>query len=141
DVYKRQERKEDIPLLINHFLKKCAIIDNRTIQTISPSAMEALESFDWPGNVRQLINTIEYALMTAKDSVIKFTDLPEYIFSKSRGQLIITKKDERRQGIIDALTKHKWNRSLASRHLGISRVTLWKLMKEYGIESERSKLN
>lgn len=135
-----KERKEDIPLLINHLLKRCAIINNRAIYTISPSAMEALESFDWPGNVRQLINTIEYALMTAKDSVIKFTDLPEYIFSRSRNQMITTKKDEKKQGIIDALNKHKWNRSLAARHLGISRVTLWKLMKEFGIESDRSKL-
>ena len=135
-----KHRKEDIPLLINHFLKRCATINNRNVYTISPSAMEALEYFDWPGNVRQLINTIEYALMTAKDNIIKFTDLPEYIFSRSRTQLITTKKDEKKQGIIEALNKHKWNRSLASRHLGISRVTLWKLMKELGIESERNNL-
>ncbi len=128
-----RDRREDIPLLLSHYLEKTNIISKRNIKRISPSAMEALESYYWPGNVRQLINAIEYSTMTAKDETIDIPDLPDYIFSDVNNSNEKGKDFKKRENIIAALLRFNWNRTLAAGHLGISRVTLWKLMKELDI--------
>jgi PAS domain S-box-containing protein len=130
-----RERKEDIPILVSHFLKRIARVNHKHILRISPSAMEAIEAYQWPGNVRQLINALEYATITCKNDTIEIPDLPEYIFHD-----ISEKADSRtnnfksREHILFALRKFNWNRTLTAKHFGISRVTLWKLMKEYDIK-------
>jgi PAS domain S-box-containing protein len=130
-----RERKEDIPILVSHFLKRISRVNHKHILRISPSAMEAIEAYQWPGNVRQLINALEYATITCKNDTIEIPDLPEYIFHD-----IVDKADSRansfksREHILFALRKFNWNRTLTAKHLGISRVTLWKLMKEYDIK-------
>ncbi len=130
-----KERKGDIPMLLNHFLKRHSLLNQRQVCTISPAAMDAFESYDWPGNVRQLINALEYSIMTVKDGIIKISDLPEYVLSNKTHHYKEDRQNLRREVIIEALNKYRWNRSLTARHLGISRVTLWKAMREMGISN------
>ncbi len=130
-----REKKEDIPILVSHFLKRISKVNHKNILRISPSAIEAIEAYQWPGNVRQLINALEYATVTCKNDTIEIPDLPEYIFHD-----ISEKADSRtnnfksREHILFVLRKFNWSRTLTAKQLGISRVTLWKLMKEYDIK-------
>lgn len=133
-----RERKEDIPLLLSHYLEKINILNKKNIKRISPAAMELLESYHWPGNVRQLINTVEYAAMTSKDDTIDISDLPEYIFARTTQSHEKRKDFKNREKIISILSRFNWNRTLAAKHLGISRVTLWKLIKELKIVKKRT---
>ena len=131
-----KDRKGDIPLLIDHFLKRYSLINQKGPFVVSPAALDAFESYDWPGNVRQLINALEYTLMTATEGVIKVSDLPDYLLSSrttSKGSTV--KAAIKKDLLVETLNKYQWNRELTARHLGISRVTLWKLMKQMGMQS------
>lgn len=121
------------PDLISHFLKKISLINHKDFQRVSTEAMDAIRAYQWPGNVRQIINALEYAAISCKDSTIEINDLPEYLFKKSAKSEVIEKDYKDRSTIVTALSKFNWNRTLTARHLGISRVTLWKLMKEMDI--------
>ncbi len=131
-----RERKEDIPIIIAHFLKRISLVNQRSIQRISPDAMEAMEAYHWPGNVRQLINALEYAAITFKNDIIDIKDLPEYIFKSPEKTDYKEKSYKSHEQVISALSKCNWNRTLTAKHLGISRVTLWKIMKEFDINAE-----
>lgn len=135
-----RERKEDIPILLSHYLERSNTLNNKNIKRISPAAMELLKSYHWPGNVRQLINTIEYSTLTSKDDIIDISDLPEYIFEKSIDSYENKRDVKSREHILKTLSRFNWNRTLAARHLGISRVTLWKLMREFKIIEKSSDL-
>ena len=76
-----RERRDDIPLLVNYFLKKFAEAQNRPPKSILPSAVEMLERFHWPGNVRELENVMQRAMVMAKGDVILPGDLPALIAS------------------------------------------------------------
>lgn len=132
-----RERKDDIPLLLSHYLEKINIITGKNIKRISAAAMEALESYHWPGNVRQLINAVEYASMTSRGSSIDISDLPEYIFAKSKPTDKNEKDFRKAEQVILALERFNWNRTQAAKHLGISRVTLWKLMNKFRIKVKK----
>jgi PAS domain S-box-containing protein len=132
-----RERKEDIPFILSHYLEKINIMSGKNIKRISPSAMEALESYHWPGNVRQLINAVEYASMTSKDDMIDISDLPEYIFTETNPTNKDKKDFRKAEHVYSVLERFNWNRSQAARHLGISRVTLWKLMKAFRIKAKK----
>ncbi|MEN8231951.1 MAG: sigma 54-interacting transcriptional regulator [Thermodesulfobacteriota bacterium] len=126
-----RERTEDIPLLVAHFLKKISITNDKVIKRVSSPALEVLENYKWPGNVRQLVNAIEHAAITCKTDAIDVSDLPDYVFEEEK-----TEKNEQsgeKDKIHSALTMFKGNRTLAAKHLGISRVTLWKRIKDYNI--------
>jgi PAS domain S-box-containing protein len=132
-----RERPEDLPVLVSHLLDRINMVNRKQIQHLSPAAMEAFESFGWPGNVRQLINALEYAAITCKGDTIDLADLPEYLLNgESAFKPVLPAKHYRdRERIIVALRKFNGNRTMAARHLGISRVTLWKIIKEFKIES------
>jgi PAS domain S-box-containing protein len=132
-----RERPEDLPVLVSHFLERINIVNRKHIQHLSPAAMEAFESFRWPGNVRQLINALEYAAITCKGDTIDLAHLPEYLLkSKPAFEPVMPAKHYRdKDRIILALRKFNGNRTLAAQHLSISRVTLWKIIKELKIES------
>lgn len=125
-----RERKEDIPILISHYLRKISYANGKDIRRVSPGAMEIMKNYNWPGNVRQLINTLEYSAVTCKGDTIEVSDLPGYIFMKSERT---EKRHSNREDIISLLSLYKGNKTLVARHLGISRVTLWKRMKEMDI--------
>ena len=126
-----RERIDDIPLLVNHYLKKISISNDKIIRGVSSQALAVLEHFKWPGNVRQLINTLEHAAITCKTDEIEVSDLPDYLFKEENVEN--NKPLEEKEKILAALAMYKGNRTLAAKHLGISRVTLWKRIKDYNI--------
>jgi len=130
-----REKVEDIPMLAFHYLKKISTLNNKEIRSISSQAMEIMGNYKWPGNVRQLINALEHCAVTCKGSTIEVLDLPEYIFHKKKPEGM-EGNDNRigKEKIRSALLMHKGNKTLTAKHLGISRVTLWKRLKELGID-------
>ena len=123
-----RERPEDIPNLAGHYLKKISAVNNKDIRRISPHAMAMLEEFSWPGNVRQLINTLEHAAITCSGDTVEVSDLPDYLFQTPKGA-----GGSEKNRILAALTSSKGNKTLAAKQLGISRVTLWKKLKKLEI--------
>ncbi len=130
-----REREEDLPLLISHFLKQINLINQRNIQGITPEALGAMKAYRWPGNVRQLISALEYAAITCKSGMIGISNLPEYILQTEEESDSQGKNYKNRDYIISVLSKHNWNKTITAKHLGISRVTLWKMIKELNIEA------
>jgi len=127
-----RERREDIPLLAFHYLKKIAVVNNKDIRRISPDALEILENHNWPGNVRQLINALDHSVITCKGDTIEVSDLPEYVLYVKKNEGGEKRAD--RDKIRLALLMFKGNKTLAAKHLGVSRVTLWKKLKDLGLE-------
>jgi PAS domain S-box-containing protein len=127
-----RERKDDIPLLVTHYLKKISITNNKDIKRVSSPALEIMENYQWPGNVRQLLNALEHAAITCRSDTVEVSDLPDYVFD-DKGLAKNERKNEKNI-IQDALLMFKGNRTLAAKHLGISRVTLWKRIKDYNIQ-------
>ncbi len=131
DIPPLRERVEDLPLIVAHYLKRVSYVNNKEIRSVNPRAMEILKAYHWPGNIRQLINTLEYSAITCKETSIDVSDLPDYIFS-DRGQPRARKSTDR-EAVAEALERSGGNKTLAAKSLGISRVTLWKRMKEMGL--------
>lgn len=131
-----RERVEDIPMIALHFLKKISRVNKKDIRRVSSQAMELIENYRWPGNVRQLINALEHSAITCKGDTIEVADLPDYIFIEKKTGKKGTQTEGNhadREKIRSTLFLYKGNKTLAARHLGISRVTLWKKLKELGI--------
>lgn len=128
-----RERRDDIPLIALHYLRKISSVNSKDIRSISPAAMEVLMDFPWPGNVRRLINALEHSAATCKSDVIEITDLPDYLIHEKPIETVDRRVDQ--EDIRSALALFKGNRTLAAKHLGISRVTLWKRMKMLGIDT------
>ena len=82
--------------------------------------------------MRQLINALEHSAITCKSDTVEVTDLPEYVFQEKKAEG--TDKSLHRDKLVEALAQFKGNRTLTAKHLGISRVTLWKKLKDQGIE-------
>ena len=80
-----REREEDLPILISHFLKQINLVNQRDIQGITPEALGAMKTYQWPGNVRQLISALEYAAITCKNGIIGISNLPVYILRMEEG--------------------------------------------------------
>ncbi|MBC8185323.1 sigma 54-interacting transcriptional regulator [candidate division KSB1 bacterium] len=131
------ERKEDIPHLVKHFIKKYALIYNKNIQDVEDDALEHLINYPWPGNVRELENAIEYSFARTKDkNIIEFCKLPPNIREKAspivRQNKSCHSKDET-TAIIQLLEKHQWNKTKVAKELGIGRSTLWRKLKELNL--------
>jgi transcriptional regulator with PAS, ATPase and Fis domain len=127
-----RERREDIPLLVDHFLRKYSLVTGKDVRTIQDRALDMLAANDWPGNVRQLENAVEYAFARAKGNTLTASILPPDI--QARG----IRKGSRHPGgeadrIRSALDRHQWHHGRAARELGISRTTLWRRMKRLGL--------
>jgi PAS domain S-box-containing protein len=127
-----RERREDIPLIAIHYLAKISAVNNKEIRHIDPSAMEILTEFPWPGNVRRLVNALEHSVASCKGETIQVSDLPDYLIHEKKSGACEPRIEQ--DDIVEALNVHKGNRTLAAKHLGISRVTLWKKLKALGIE-------
>ncbi|MDX2454856.1 sigma 54-interacting transcriptional regulator, partial [Desulfosarcina sp.] len=137
-----KDRREDLPLLISHILRRlCATRDNHRVG-LSEEAMEILLNYDYPGNVRELENVLEHALIICTDDVIARTHLPDYIHSRKTSahnrtpvaaQSDPDKMNDDRQRILNSLQQCQGNRHKTASALGINRTTLWRKMKRYGI--------
>ncbi len=134
-----RERREDIPLLLEHFISLFNKRTGRHVTGVSPEAMNVLVDHPWPGNVRQLENAIEHAFIHCQRGLIQPQHLPEELGVPERR--ILAKASQKRcplaelerELIIEILAKHKWNRALAAGDLGISRSSLWRKMKKHNI--------
>jgi DNA-binding NtrC family response regulator len=126
-------RKQDIPLLASEFLNSFSVRKNR-LQSLSDEVMEVFINYEWPGNVRQLKNVIERAVVLARDKLITLRDLPEEFLNNCRNlkksAQVKPLKAVEKQAITDALILCSGNISKASRQLGISRKTFYKRMRE-----------
>jgi two-component system response regulator AtoC len=133
-----RERKEDIPLLAEHFLHKFAMENRKNITEFSPGAMELLLAYDWPGNVRELENAIERAIILSKDGSITTANLPQEnlppMISGSTGKNL---KAVEKNHILNVLRQTGENYSEAARILGVSRMTLYNKVKEYGFDVKK----
>ncbi|MEI6632315.1 MAG: sigma-54 dependent transcriptional regulator [Chlamydiota bacterium] len=131
-----RDRREDIPLLIEHFVKAYTGGDRARARSMSDDAFEALSRYDWPGNVRELKNAVERAMVMSKTSVIELADLPQEIRSVA-GKAVRARggagglKDVERDYVLERLTLHDWNYSKTARDLRIARNTLLKKVREY----------
>jgi DNA-binding NtrC family response regulator len=133
-----KERKEDIPLLAQHFLKKFTLENRKEITGFSPQAIDFLLSYEWPGNVRELENAIERAVILAQNSLIGIADLPQqdlvlaHPTSAPRNLKLVEKSH-----ILNVLTETGGNYTEAARILGISRMTLYNKAKAYELNVKK----
>ena len=133
-----RERKEDIPLLANTFLKEICERDGKAFRPLSPEAMEALLRYDWPGNVRELKGAIDSGVTLATGNQITVRDLPLTVRGASGGlspreganQDLVNIHDNEIRLIMRALDESGGNRTEAAKKLGISRRTLHRRLKE-----------
>lgn len=133
-----RERKNDVPLLANFFLKKYAKEQDKEIDKIDPETMRLLLDYNWPGNIRELENTIEHAVTLSKSDRVFISDLPSHIFENlnarnTKKANILTANEENL--IRQVLDECNWNKTTAASNLGISRSTLYEKLKKYNILS------
>ena len=158
-----RNRPEDIPLLVNYFLKKYAQRQKQRPKSVSPDVLAALEYYPWPGNVRELENVIQRALVVAKGDVILLPDLPPEILGHkplaatgpkaaaaidaadlARALFQWARRDPKlkvipaveRELVVEALKETKGNQVQAAKLLGITRATLRKRVEKFGIKQE-----
>jgi two-component system, NtrC family, response regulator HydG len=136
-----RERREDIPLLADSFLRRIRLKSEKPITGVSQETMEILMRYDWPGNVRELRSAFEYAFVTCQEPLIQPVHLPAQIVQGPQEKAIEIRqtgssKGKKKQELIEALRKAGGNQSEAARALGISRVTVWNRMKEFGLASK-----
>jgi len=146
-----RERKDDLALLVDHFLKKCSHRAKKSVTDVSEEVMEILTIYDWPGNVRELENIIERAVILCKNNTLKKEDLPEFLqeISLTKEEVINHKKkpaslkdalkSSEKEIIENVLKECKGNRKKAAQALGINRTTLYNKMREYGLIKENQK--
>jgi DNA-binding NtrC family response regulator len=128
-----RERKSDVPMMANYFVGKYARAMAKTIQSISPEAMDVLVRYNWPGNVRELENAIERAMVVGKPPAIRPEDLPFQLSDKNSlphtGSLSAVEKNH----ISSVLEQYNWNISRSAEVLEIDRVTLYNKIHKYGL--------
>jgi len=138
-----RERVEDIKYLVNHFIEKYNRVYGKQIREIEPRAMEIIEQYDYPGNIRELENLVERVIVLDKNGKIQTADLPENIrqasgeeikeivdFDKGLGPLV---DDYEHQLILQALEKNNFNKLQTAKMLNMNRGTLMSKLKKYGI--------
>lgn len=120
------ERSEDIPLLINHFIQKHNESLNTKVSGCSHEVLVALQTYSWPGNIRDLENAIQSALISCKTGKIQLEHLP--------ARLNLQGGNTEQEAIVRALEQCKYSKTDTAAYLGISRKTLFNKMKKYGLE-------
>jgi len=133
-----RDRREDIPLLVEHFRNGFNAKFKKTIEAISSDVLKAFLKYPWPGNVRELEHTMEHAFVLCGRNIITFDHLPPDFMSDPGIER--RSPDEIRDGdphaILEALDKTAWNKARAARLLGIDRVTLYRKIKRYNLTKD-----
>jgi DNA-binding NtrC family response regulator len=133
-----RERKEDIALMVNHFIGELSKDTGKRIRGIEPEALKRLMDYAWPGNVRELKNALEHAFVTVRGDQLKVGDLPLEVRAAAPAEETPPSRSgdpDERARILEALQKASGKKADAAQRLGISRVTLWHRMRILGIES------
>ena len=142
-----RERADDIPLLVDHFLDKYSERLGKPRPNVEKAVYAAFNRHAWPGNIRELENVIERALVLDRDGVLGIDDLPERLRSAAQqvGTLRMELPDEgisleevEKELLLAALEKHNWNQSRAAAYLRITRSTLLYRMQKFGLERPRA---
>ena len=132
-----RERKDDLPALIAHFLRRFNQRFRREVTGISPEALATLTAYDFPGNVRELENLIERAYAMGARDHISLTDLPSLTLSARQSPIstrtLPTLAEVEKELILRALALHKNDKEQSARALGLSRRTIYRRLKEYGL--------
>ena len=136
-----RERKEDVPLLIAAFIKEFAEENAKTISAIEPKARAALYAYDWPGNIRQLRNCLESAVVMSSDDTIRLADLPEPVRDAEQTAAIRIKigtslAEEEQHIIMETLAAYNGNKSKTADVLGIGRKTLHRKLDGFIADEE-----
>jgi two-component system response regulator AtoC len=138
-----RERREDIPLLVDHVLKSLRKRGMDRVRAVSPEAMRRLMEYRWPGNIRELENVLERGAVISRGPVVAAADLPDEI----REPAVVDAGEGKgggtagrgaapsgeRESLLLALEENRWNRGAAAAALGMDRSTLWRKMKRYGV--------
>ena len=128
-----RERKEDIEALIFHYIERLNQRERKKIKGISKEALKMLLDYSWPGNIRELINVLEYCFAVAPGSFIRPIDLPNQFHPKPDEALILSSHEGEAKRIEKALIQSHYNIKKAAELLGIDRTTLWRKRKRYGL--------
>lgn len=134
-----KKRREDIPLLIKHFISKFNNISGKNIEAVSPQVMEHLMRHHFPGNVRELENIIEHAFVLCRERIIQLEHLPAEITQHEESITEFTNikssiEEVQANLILEALERNNWNRLAAAADLGIHKATLFRRIKQYGLK-------
>jgi DNA-binding NtrC family response regulator len=154
-----RERAGDIPLLVEHFLQEAGQTSGREVDGFDSEAIQAMQAYAWPGNIRQLENVVERAVLLARGSQLTIEDLPpeltgQHGSSFGSGQSSVSSaavsigdadgmtlrealEGPERQIILQTLRLHQWNRAATADALDINRTTLYKKMKRLGLDDPR----
>jgi len=133
-----RERVDDIAMLAHHFLGELASRAGKAIREISPGALDVLKAYHWPGNIREIKNVLEHAIIMADGDVIAEIDLPAFLRSSPKsngaaadfGELSLADLERHH---IQRLLEKKSDLGTVAKILGIGRTTLWRKMREYGL--------
>ena len=149
-----RERREDIPLLVDHVLKRLKRRGMERVKAVSPEAMRCLMEYPWPGNIRELENVLERGMVCARGRVLSVEDLPDELRERCRPRRESSstmpsdgggaeapgidaaggaRKEGEQGDLLRTLEMHRWNRKDAAAALGIDRTTLWRRMKRLGL--------
>ncbi|MFH1349568.1 MAG: sigma 54-interacting transcriptional regulator [Pseudomonadota bacterium] len=139
-----RKRKEDIPLLTGHFIQKYNRLNGKEIQGLSPEVLSILMAHDFPGNIRELENIIEYATVVCKESSIGIDHLPDYLRQELHGSKELhpdrdhgksfSWRDMEQSMIYEALRVNHWNKTATAAKMGIHPTTLWRKIRRLNLE-------
>ncbi len=140
-----RERREDIPLLVSHFIEK---VNRRTGKQIVDTSREVMRTFldyDWPGNVRELENAVEHSFVLCTRDRIELDDLPEVLRRPAGGEqgrvfrpaTEVKRSRLNREELLGLLAECEWNKAEVARRLGVSHTSVWKYMKKWDIPLQR----
>ncbi len=139
-----RNRKEDIPLLIEKFVNKYSKLGGKEIHGLSPEAMSTLMAYNFPGNIRELENIIEYATVVCKNSLIRIKNLPENLLrapdsknntvTKETSVKVFSIETMEKDIILETLRKNNWNRKATAAQMGIHPSTLWRKIKRLNLK-------
>jgi two-component system response regulator HydG len=142
-----RQRREDTPLLAQHFLRVFSEKNHKKIKGFTPQAMDRLLRYEWPGNVRELMNAVERGVVLARTEYLDTADLPLLAqdavspFSKETISGDLPLEEVEKATILNAMEVTGGNKSEAARRLGITRKTLHAKLKKYGVSLESSGKN
>ena len=133
-----RERREDIPLLIDNFIKEFSQVHNIEISNVDKKVYKLLSSLKWEGNVRELRNTVETMVVMSKDGKIDESNIPSWVLSSSGDDFVIDKEmtleELEKKYINHLLSKNNFNKAQVAKILGIERATLYRKLKDYNVD-------
>ena len=139
-----RDHREDIPMIVQYFIRENNAKTGKKISELTPEAMKVLTQYAWPGNVRELRNAVEYGFVLCAGGAIDVHHLPPRIISRPTKNRVeetlgtpAGSRRDMREELIGVLRRTGGNQSKAARLLDVSRVTIWKRMKKYGIDVKR----